>query len=39
MKDTNLKKGNANQKRKERKEKKHEFVVCINVVKTLFEWE
>lgn len=38
MKETNQKnKGKCEHKKK--KKKKHEFVVCINVIKTLFERE
>ena len=33
------KKKKENEKKKKKKKKKHEFVVCINVIKTLFERE
>jgi hypothetical protein len=37
MKTTNQKGRNGKRKERQRKEKEHEFVVCINVIKTLFE--
>jgi hypothetical protein len=33
------KKKKGKKKKKKKKKKKHEFVVCINVIKTLFERE